>query len=78
MRSARWKPSDPDKIVDLYQAGWDLNKLARAFGTGSGTIKRFLIRKGTAIRTQSEQLALSPRRGVTAWRYEPGSEENTK
>jgi hypothetical protein len=68
---ARWKPSDPEKLKELYASGWNLNKLARAFGTGAKTIHRFLTNEGITIRTQSEQLALSPRRGMTAWRYTP-------
>jgi hypothetical protein len=71
MKNPRWKPSDPEKIKELYTAGWSFNKLARAFGAGAATIRRFLIHEGITIRTQSEQLALSPRRGWDIWRYEP-------
>lgn len=71
MRAARWKPSDPEQIKALYLAGWNLNKLARAFGTGGATIRRFLTHAGVTIRTKNEQLALTPRRGVDSWKYEP-------
>ena len=53
-----------NSLINLYNGGYSMNYLSRAYGVHKDTIRRFLISNGITIRSQKDQAILESRNRV--------------